>query len=312
MNVRRSRVARFVALTVVVALPLLGMAGIASAKAAGGASAAKCVKHPHSKKCQAAGGGSGGAPAQITVTVSPNPLVETGSSEIHAVVQVETNPSFAGDNVTLSSSQLQASCALLQFVTNRGGATPGFFTNTIGVALDNDGNVTVALYGRDCAPGPSVIEADLDVAPFLTAVTTLNAQAPVVTPEGLTGYPNNEVETGDTGSSGDSDVIAVFYVETNPVYAEQNVHISSAQLESRCIRGWWFQGGNGGSVSSEPTGTIDPSPPVSMLDNDGNAVFVFFGASCAAGDSQVIAEVDAGSHPTYVFDYTILPPTPTI
>jgi len=312
MKVRQSRLARLVALTVVATMPLLGVAGIASAKTAG-AGAAKCAKHPTAKKCQASGGGTGGPPsAQITVTVSPNPLVETGQSEIHAVVEVETLPSFAGDNVTLQSSQLQAACALMQFAVNRGSNTPGFFTDHITVALDDDGNATVALFGRDCAPGTSVIEADLDVAPFLTALTTLTTLAPSVTPEGMAGFPNNEVETGDTGSSGDSDVMAVFYVETNPVYAEQNVHINSAQLESRCIRGWWFQGGNGGSVSSEPSGGIDPNGPVSQLDDDGNAVFWFFGASCAAGDSQVIAEVDAGSHPTYVFDYTVLPPAPTI
>jgi hypothetical protein len=54
---------------------------------------------------------------------------------------------------------------------------------------------------------------------------------PVVTTEGLTGYPQTsrrpvttrEVETGDTLASGESDIYAVFYVETSPVYAEQPV-----------------------------------------------------------------------------------------
>jgi hypothetical protein len=314
MDVRKSRIARAAALTMVVALPLLGMGGIASAKP----TAARCAAHPNAKKCQTAGGGaSGGASGgpsspQIKVTVSPNPLVETGQSEVHGVVEVEALPAYAGDNVTLQSSQLQASCALMQFAVNRGSSTPGFFGNNITVALDNDGNATVALFGKDCAPGTSVIEADLDVAPFVTALTTLTTLPPQVTPEGLTGSPNPEVETGDTGSSGDSDVMAVFYVETNPVYAEQNAFISSPELESRCIRGWWWQGENGGSVSSENSGTIDPNNPVSQLDDDGNAVFVFFGASCATGDSQVIAEVTAGTHPTYVLDYTIDPPAPTI
>jgi hypothetical protein len=92
MNVRRSFV-RVTALTVVMAMPLLGMAGAASAKAVHG-------KHHHS------GGGTGGAPANIIVTVSPNgtnnPLFEVGQSEIDAVVQVETQPSFAGDQVTIA------------------------------------------------------------------------------------------------------------------------------------------------------------------------------------------------------------------
>ena len=45
------------------------------------------------------------------------------------------------------------------------------------------------------------------------------------------------------------------------------------------------------------------------LDDDGNAVFVFYGASCAAGDSAVIADVDAGTHPTYVTTFSVNPPT---
>jgi hypothetical protein len=48
------------------------------------------------------------------------------------------------------------------------------------------------------------------------------------------------------------------------------------------------------------------------LDDDGNATFIFKGASCAAGSSQVIADVLAGTHDTFTFDYTIDPPAPTI
>jgi hypothetical protein len=48
------------------------------------------------------------------------------------------------------------------------------------------------------------------------------------------------------------------------------------------------------------------------LDDDGNAVFVFEGASCAAGDSTVIADVNAGTHDTFSTVYTISPPVPTI
>ena len=113
MNVRHSRLARLVALTVVVSMPLLGMAGVASAKVGKN----YCANHPNSKKamCQAGGGsstggGTGGPPVDITVTVAPNPLVETGQSEVHAIIQVETLPSFAGDVVSISSSQLVSSC----------------------------------------------------------------------------------------------------------------------------------------------------------------------------------------------------------
>jgi len=330
MNVRHSRFARLVALTVVVSMPLLGMAGVASAKVK---AAPNCTKHPHRAACKAGGGGttgggSGGATPLITVVVDPNPLVETGASEIHAVIQVETNPSFAGDNVNIDSSQLEASCHTLTFENLQAGGTttaPNVVPNRIDAVLDDDGNATVVVDGFDCAPGTSVVEADLEVAPFYTALTTLVAAPPVPTAQGVTGYPmvgtsSQEVETGDTSSSGDSNVYAVFYVEENPVYAEQTVEISSSQLEGRCIRGWRWEPGNAHGVGVGPgysgpvygTGVNTGDRASTILDDDGNAVFVFKGTSCAAGTSEVIADVLAGTGDTFVTQFTVQPPVPTI
>jgi hypothetical protein len=331
-NVRKSLV-RVVALSVVVTMPLLGLAGVASAKAAKG-SAAWCAAHPKKQNtaicANASGGtGSGGSggptgtgPDPIVLTVSPNPLVETGQSEIHAVLQVETSPSLAGDTVTISSSQLTASCGSgveYENIQSLGPFAPVDSTGSITAVLDDDGNATVDILSAfDCAPGSDVIEADLTVAPYDTALATLVAAPPVTTTAGVTGYPNDEVETGDTnGISGNSDVYAVFYVETDPVYAEQTVEINSDELEARCGLGWiWYPGnGESGGAFSGPisgTGSAPPVLPFTTLDDDGNAVFVFEGASCAAGDSEVIADVLAGSHPTYTFTYTIDAPAPTI
>jgi len=315
MNVRHNRLARLVALTVVASMPLLGMAGVASAKVGKNF----CANHPNSTKavCQNSGGGSStgggtaGPPVQIQVTVAPNPLVETGQSEIHAVIQVETLPSFAGDSVVISSSQLLASCDnLITFEPTA--AAPGGSTDQAVVILDDDGNATVLVDAADCAPGSSVIEASLETAPYLTALTTLVASPPVVTASGVTGYPNSEVETGDTTNSGNSDVFAVFYVETDPVYAEQTVEISSAQLEGRCGQGWFWYGGNNGTKVSGTGVNTTGILSTTTLDDDGNAIFDFVGTSCAAGDSQVIADVLAGTHPTYTTVYTIDPPAPTI
>jgi len=115
MNVRHSRLARLVSLTVVATMPLLGMAGVASAKTHKAAPNCSLHKNRNLPACKTGsggtGGGKGGPPPLITVTVDPNPLVETGQSEIHAVVQVETSPSFAGDEVNIDSSQLEASCS---------------------------------------------------------------------------------------------------------------------------------------------------------------------------------------------------------
>jgi hypothetical protein len=231
--------------------------------------------------------------------------------------------------VNIDSSQLQASCAGVRYENLQAGGTvaaPNESPNRIDAVLDDDGNATVVVEGWDCAPGTSVVEADLEVAPFYTALTTLVALPPAVTPVGVTGYPQiggvaSEVETGDTSTSGDSNVYAVFYVETNPVYAEQQVEISSSQLEGRCIRGWRWEPGNPhgiGVTNVTPSGDINGvgvnigEKANTILDDDGNATFTFKGTSCAAGPSQVIADVLAGNHQTYVTTFTVLPPAPTI
>ena len=77
---------RFVAIAVVISLPLLGASGAASAKA----KPSGCHK-THTCKSgggTATGGGTGGSPAPMTVQIDPNPLVETGGSFIVATVQV--------------------------------------------------------------------------------------------------------------------------------------------------------------------------------------------------------------------------------
>jgi hypothetical protein len=238
--------------------------------------------------------------------------VEIGSSEVYVVVQVESSPSFAGDSVNIDSSQLQAACVELDFYDLVGTNNVRDFGSSASVVLDNDGNASVLAIGFDCAPGSSVIEADLESAPFATALGTLVAQPPAVTTPGVFGSPTTSgvvtsgvVETGDTAASGDSDLYAVFDVETSPVYAEQNLEISSAQLEDRCITGWTWISGEGGPTRGATTST-------DIIDDDGNAVFAFLGSSCAAGTSTLIADVLAGFNTTYTGNFTVNPPEPTI
>jgi hypothetical protein len=232
-------------------------------------------------------------------------------SQVHAVVQVETSPSYAGDAVMISSAGLTNSCAPpVLFETLQGGSTlvPRRGVNSLTAVLDDDGNATVVVDAADCASGSDLIEADLTQAPFLTATTTLDVEPPQVTPVGVSAYPSDEVETGNSPASGESDVYTVFYVETNPVYAGQPVEISSPELQNRCSMGWrWEPAGGPGITQASP-----PSPVEATLDGDGNAVVVFKGASCAAGDSSVIADVLAGSHPTYTTTFTIDPPAVTL
>jgi hypothetical protein len=324
MDIRR----RTLPVVALVVLSVMAVPGMASAKNAVG-SKKWCAAHPvlarSTASCRTAGGGSGsgtgtgGSPAPLTVQIDPDPLVETGQSYVVATIQVETSPSFAGDAVNIDSSQLTAACdGSIDFFNLQNGGTPTFPNNpvlpNIQAILDDDGNAMVLVVGYGCAPGSSVVEADLTSAPYYTALGTLTAEPPVVTPSGVSGYPttsgtvtSGEVETGDTTASGDSDVYGVFYVETSPVYAEESVEITSPELENRCGTGWSW-------ITITPTGGV-VAPPTSAqatLDDDGNAVFVFLGSSCAAGSSEVIADVEAGSHPTYTTTFSIVAPQPTI
>jgi hypothetical protein len=148
-----------------------------------------------------------------------------------------------------------------------------------------------------------LVEADLVAAPYYTATTTLQANPPNVTTAGLTAFPNPEVEVGDGTLTG-SNIYAVFYFEDNPVYAETDVEISSAQLQNRCLGGRIWTAGNGGSGTATGGETT--------LDNDGNAVFIFEGISCAPGPSTVIGDLVGGTHDTYSTVFTITAPTPTV
>jgi hypothetical protein len=112
----------------------------------------------------------------------------------------------------------------------------------------------------------------------------------------ITVSPNPIVETGG------SDVYAVITVSSDPAYAEQTVEVISA-LGNRCGRGVMWSTNQGTFTGSTATATID---------DDGNATFVLLGGSCAAGTVQVIADVLAGTHPTYTATFTIAPPAPSI
>jgi hypothetical protein len=316
MSIRHSRLARLVALTVVVSMPLVGMAGVASASKV--KAGPNCTKHPNRAACKAGGGGTGGTggtpPPNIIVSVSPDPVQEVGTSEINAVVQVEALAIFANQTVDISSEQLFLDCLSLTWRSSAAGTTSaviGTGAGVTGVKLDNEGNATVEIQGEDCAPGPNLVEADLHAAPYTTATATLTATPPSVTAFPLvTAAPNPEVETGD-GAPGnaESQVYVNFLVEENPVYAEQIVDVTSGQLTDRCEAGttlWSSTPGVGGG------GTLIGTTGVSaVLDNDGNADVTFEGISCAAGESLVDAELIGGTHDSFSTTYTITAPKVT-
>jgi hypothetical protein len=279
MHVRRILVA-LAALPVVMSMSVLGVSGVASAK----------------------------PKPQILVTASPNPLIETGVSEIHAVVQVEARPVYAGMSVDIESEQLVLACSAVYFAQNSGLSESVSFGvgEPAVVTLDNDGNATVELDAYGCPPVHYLLEADLVKAPYYTATTILKVKGPKKTPNGLFGYPNPEVETGDGTSTG-SNVYAVFYVEMPSVYAEAPVQISSPELQGRCLSGFeWSAGNTGYPPSHSTTGGVS-----TFLDDDGNAVFVFEGISCASGPSTVTAVLVSGAYSVKT-KYVIDSPRPTV
>jgi hypothetical protein len=301
---RRPRLIRLVALAVVATLPVFGLSAMASAaKAKTGPS---CAKHPHRAKCATGGGGgtggTGGTPPNIIVSVSPDPVQESGTSEVSAMVQVEALPIFAGQTINVSSQQLAGDCSSL--VWSHIGLVQSTGAGISGVVLDNDGNATVWVLGENCAPGPNLIEADLNAAPYTTATATLTALPPAPTPEpSITATPNPEVETGDGGPADpESQIYVTFLIEENPVYAEQTVDVEATQLFNRCgVSAVWYVGN-----TRIPTATVAVT-----LDNDGNAVVNFFGVSCAAGESTVTADLTVGTHDTFSTIFTISPPAVT-
>jgi hypothetical protein len=295
-GVEMKRIQLAVVVLMVVSTGVMALAGPASAKG----------RHHHQV-------GKGGPTAPMTIQIDPNPLVETLQSYVLAIVQVETSPSYAGDIVEIQSPQFIGSCAPPVLIPPIPAVNQsGFFNigqnvvSAISTPLDNEGNATVVILGNECAPGTDLIEASMIGAPFFTATTEFTVTPPAVTTPGVYGYPTTsgtvtggEVETGDSGLAASS-VYAVFYVETNPVYAGQLVDISSNQLGDRC-------GNVAEFLSLNPINVL-----TTTLDDDGNAVFLFEGSSCAAGTSVVTADVEVGTHPTYTTTFTILPPQVTI
>ena len=264
-------------------------------------------------------------PPALSIKVSPNPLILTAQSEVHAVVEVEAHPNLSSSGpIDISSTQLAADCAAVFWHSVAFGlgsiSYPGVAGPGIGldyghpIWLDNDGNATVKVDAYGCQAGSDLFAVSLTGPPYTTATTTLHVKAPVTTEPGVIGYPQTtklangnvvrgEVETGDTiGLSGDSDVYAMFMVEVPSYYAGRTVQIQANELFSRCLGGSFWD-----SNSNPGTGTAWTA----KVDNNGNAAFDFYGIGCAAGTSKVIVHVLAGTHPTYTTTFTIHSPQPT-
>ena len=295
MNAKH-KVSRVFLSSVLVSAFLVGLSGTASA-------------NPH-------------ASAKLKITVSPNPLVETGQTEMHAVIQVSAGPGSAGKQVLISSPRLESACGgtitfqnLQPPTGSEGGsgttASPTTSVDSIETTLDGDDNAAVVVSGANCAWGSRKIKAKLLVASPVSATAVLKTEAPIPTAAGVAGSPGPEIETGNGPlASGDRDVYTVFYVEISSIYAGEGVTVSSDGLENACAKGWRLEFGPTGASSTN--GTDPGQSPTGTFDGDGNAVFVFMGAGCAPGTYDVFSDLAGAPYTENMTSYTVEPPQPGI
>ena len=119
----------------------------------------------------------------LGVTAMPSHQVEDSeSSSIATLVEAEF-PGAAEAYVRVGSEELYRRCALdpnLHWIREDRSETTGPEINDEdGVQLDNNGNgFVIAVGDASCAPGTSLIEADLEEKPFTTLTTEFTVESP--------------------------------------------------------------------------------------------------------------------------------------
>jgi len=212
-----------------------------------------------------------------------------------------------GGRVRISDLQLYNRCnkqaGTVRWFT-ADGTRAGSATEGVEVALDGDGNATVALIATNCRPGETTVVADETEYPFETYMATFTVLAPEVSPEGLWVLPSREVE-----SVTDSSVVTIVEVEFPA--AEALIDLVAEQLYDRCSKATaveWVL----------PSGTMLTSSGRLELevetDDDGNAFALLFGRkSCQPGAVQVFGDlVEAESFQTVHDLFEIEYPRPTV
>jgi hypothetical protein len=150
------------------------LSGTATAKNAPGSSK-WCKHHPKNSACPKSGaGGTGGSPAPANITVSPNPVVETGGSDVYVVISVATDAVYAEQTVEIVSGLGNRCGQGVTWITDE-----GTFTGSTAIAtIDDDGNATATVLGGSCAAGSVAVIADVEAGTDPTYATTFTIDAP--------------------------------------------------------------------------------------------------------------------------------------
>lgn len=238
------------------------------------------------------------------------------ASSIAVILEVECEATYAERKVRIASNELWAKCnKKLKWLE------PGTVGHTeLGpikmpeaglnegkeflAELDDDGNVTVAIFGGPscAAEGGALVTVDLEGG--ATTTTEITITEPEVTLAGIKLYP----EDGGIEDATDSSLVGLAMIAFPPGYAEETVSITDRQLFEKCLfapKLTWFG----------PDGTLikEGSPEAAaVLDNDGNAFVVFeAGESCKSGNTLFEVSLEEPPYTTQQANFKVLPPQST-
>jgi hypothetical protein len=131
-----------------------------------------CAHHPKSHRPACRQNGTG-PPVDLRITVSPDPVVETGGSDVILVLSVEANPVYAEQSVQIFSG-LSDRCGGVTWISDQGSFSGATATATV----DDDGNATVSILGASCAAGSVQVTADVEAGTDPTATATFSIDPP--------------------------------------------------------------------------------------------------------------------------------------
>jgi hypothetical protein len=234
------------------------------------------------------------------------------SAMVADIIEVECNPLEykTGQKIIISASQLKSLCGTLKWWNESPFVNLGEGSK-VTVALDADGNATVAVIGGPgCQQGESFITADETEAPFVSFTSTFHSEPPSNTPIGMKVLnPYASVAEGPTQqveNATDSNILDIVEVE-DAAQGENLVHIQSPELYARCKFGaklTWIRA-NGEEETGEEINKV-------KLDNNGNAFVIVAGhESCRTGISMIEADLEETPFKSWQTSFEILNPQTT-
>jgi hypothetical protein len=223
------------------------------------------------------------------------------ASSVADILEMNCEATFAGDTVALSSTGLYAQCEH-HLTWSAPNPYKPVTASSIKVKLDGNGDATVVLWGGPhCQREEAVISGHVEKPPYTTVTTTFSVLPPRPTQPGVAALPSSEAEDSIHRSAA-----TILQLEFPPEFAEEYVTITAPALERRCSVAphllWFGAGARELAYGKESVLKV-------QLDNDGNAfVVVLAGASCARGESLILATLEEAPYIQFTTIFTVLQP----